>query len=228
MESAKKVMLVLFLFVTLFRPDRAHSFGRGNNSNVHVPPPPIVVPPGPPPGLPPGPPPVVPPKPPPPPPPPKLPPPPPPKVEEPPPPPRRAEPAPVPVPKKVVFQLRCLFDVDKTHIKPEFNQHLQDAADFMRKHLDAVINVEGHADKDGNSKANIQLAQKRAEAVRNHLIKLGVNPVRIKHSAHSDERPFKPNDTKANKAENRRVVGNAEAFSVGDELELQGFTGRIR
>jgi len=121
-----------------------------------------------------------------------------------------------------------LFDVDKFNIKPEYRQHLQDAADFMKKHPDAVMDLAGHTDSDASNEYNVKLAKNRVEAIRRYLIKFGVDPRRLSPTSHSEDRPAKPNDSKANKAENRRVIGRAKAEQVGVEPALQGYLGSIQ
>jgi outer membrane protein OmpA-like peptidoglycan-associated protein len=122
-----------------------------------------------------------------------------------------------------------LFDVSKSNIKPEFDSHLREVADFMKKHPDAVMGFAGHTDSDADPKVNIPLSAARAAAVRTRLLKLGVNPSQLrKEESHSEDRPALENTTKSNKAENRRVVGRAEAVGIGDEPALQGFIGTIK
>ena len=145
---------------------------------------------------------------------------------------------------RVRFQLRVLFDSDSAKIKPEYLQHLQDLANFLKTHPGATIDLVGHADSTttrydarasrplpGNKQSragNDPLSKDRAEAIRRHLIKLGVNPAQLTASFSADGKPAGDNSTKEGRALNRRVVGVAEAEQNGDEAALQGFLGSIQ
>ena len=105
------------------------------------------------------------------------------------------------------------------------------------------MDLAGHADSnktryDGRSgrplpknklsgDGNDPLSKDRANAIRKHLIKLGVDPSRLTASSAGDGKPVGDNRTKEGRALNRRVVGRAEAGQVGTEPELQGFLGPI-
>lgn len=120
------------------------------------------------------------------------------------------------------FQLKVLFRTGQFTIDQQYDQHLTDAAVFLKKHPDAVLDVAGHTDTQGNPKINGLLSQRRVEAVRDHLIRLGVSPSQIRTSAHSQDQPASGNDTSVGMSENRRVVGVIEADGIGDEPTLQG------
>jgi len=65
--------------------------------------------------------------------------------------------------------------------------------------------IEGHTDNVGNSKANLALSKKRAEAVRRRLIDRGIEASRLKSAGFGDAKPTTTNDTDEGKAQNRRV-----------------------
>jgi large repetitive protein len=67
------------------------------------------------------------------------------------------------------------------------------------------IRIEGHTDDVGGGKKNMELSQARAEAVRNFLIKKGVEPDRLQAVGYGDTRPLDKRKTADARAKNRRV-----------------------
>ncbi len=69
----------------------------------------------------------------------------------------------------------------------------------------AKVQILGHADSDGNAERNLQLSQRRADAVARYFAKAGVSKQRIKAVGYGETRPLVPNSSRANKAKNRRI-----------------------
>lgn len=69
----------------------------------------------------------------------------------------------------------------------------------------ARIMVEGHADSEGDSKANLDLSRKRAQSVRDYFISRGLQPERFLLAAYGELRPIVPNDTPLLRQQNRRI-----------------------
>jgi outer membrane protein OmpA-like peptidoglycan-associated protein len=67
------------------------------------------------------------------------------------------------------------------------------------------VEVQGHTDSDGDDAYNLELSQRRAEAVVNGLIGRGVDPSRLTARGYGETAPITANDTPENKAANRRV-----------------------
>jgi outer membrane protein OmpA-like peptidoglycan-associated protein len=67
------------------------------------------------------------------------------------------------------------------------------------------LNIEGHTDNVGNSETNKKLSQKRAEAVKQYLIKKGIASERLIAIGYGDERPIGDNKTIEGRNRNRRV-----------------------
>lgn len=68
-----------------------------------------------------------------------------------------------------------------------------------------VISVEGHTDNVGKPENNLKLSAKRAQAVKNYLIKKGIAESRISAQGFGDSKPLAPNTTPQGRAKNRRV-----------------------
>lgn len=88
-----------------------------------------------------------------------------------------------------------------------------DQFDFLNKAAAAiklappytVLEIGGHTHNTGDSGSNLALSQQRAEAVRNYLVKQGVNPNSLVPKGYGDTLPVGPNDTDAGKFQNRWI-----------------------
>ena len=63
----------------------------------------------------------------------------------------------------------------------------------------------GHTDSDASNEYNFSLSAKRAQAVRNHITKMGVSKSRLIIDFYGETKPIVPNDSDLNKQKNRRV-----------------------
>ena len=89
---------------------------------------------------------------------------------------------------------------------------LKKVADFMKQFGGVKAVVEGHSDSTGAAAYNKQLSQRRADAVRNTLIKeFGIDASRLSAIGYGEERPIADNSTKEGRKANRRVVAVMEA-----------------
>ena len=125
------------------------------------------------------------------------------------------EPKPVPPPAARVIDrltIHVNFDFDKSNIRKTDDAELKKAIDFVRKYRGAKVELEGYTDGKGTEQYNQKLSERRAEAVRQYLIKEGaVDKARISARGYGKSRPIAPNKTKEGKdnpegrAKNRRV-----------------------
>ncbi|OGW41385.1 MAG: hypothetical protein A2Y97_09475 [Nitrospirae bacterium RBG_13_39_12] len=104
------------------------------------------------------------------------------------------------------------FDFDKSDIRKADEAELKKAIDFVRKYTGSRVELEGHTDSKGTEEYNQKLSERRAEAVRQYLIKEGaVEKALISTTGYGELRPIAPNETQDGKdnpegrAENRRV-----------------------
>ncbi|WP_287623015.1 OmpA family protein [Parabacteroides sp.] len=96
------------------------------------------------------------------------------------------------------------FEFDKSVIKKESYPYLEKIARLMKSTPIHVI-VKGHTDNVGNEEYNLQLSKRRAEAVYNHLLSLGVDARRLEYEYYGMARPITTNDTPEGRLMNRRV-----------------------
>jgi outer membrane protein OmpA-like peptidoglycan-associated protein len=98
------------------------------------------------------------------------------------------------------------FDTGKATIQKRSFKLLDQVAKLLTEHSEIEkVSVEGHTDNQGKPEANLKLSQRRAEAVRDYLVKKGVAPERLTAKGFGQERPIAPNNTAKGRATNRRV-----------------------
>ena len=126
-------------------------------------------------------------------------------------------PAPVPVPVKpqpplpppapvVVPPLADIFyDFDKSDIRSDAAAQLKTDAEWMKANPTKNIILEAHSDAKGSSEYNIALGQRRAASAKNYLVKLGINPARLKAVSYGKDKPVVPGTSDEVRAQNRRV-----------------------
>jgi outer membrane protein OmpA-like peptidoglycan-associated protein len=98
-----------------------------------------------------------------------------------------------------------LFAPNTATIEPGAKQNLYPLITFLREHPTRQVSIAGYTDNTGNSSYNLDLSQRRAEAVRGFLIHNGIQPTRITAHGFGEADPVAPNDTAAGRQQNRRV-----------------------
>ncbi|OQY95828.1 MAG: hypothetical protein B6D37_05050 [Sphingobacteriales bacterium UTBCD1] len=97
------------------------------------------------------------------------------------------------------------FDIDKATIKPESMGTLNMIVKVMTDNPDLKFEVDGHTDNTGAAAHNLTLSQQRADAVRDQLVKLGIDASRLTSKGFGDTKPISDNNTLEGRANNRRV-----------------------
>ena len=123
-----------------------------------------------------------------------------------------AEPEPeAPIAEVVKVELDVKFDFDKAVVKPNSYGDVKNLADFMAQYPSTNVEVAGHTDSVGPDAYNQKLSQRRADAVKQVLVKDGVAPSRVTAVGYGESRPVADNATEAGRAVNRRVEASVEA-----------------
>jgi len=97
------------------------------------------------------------------------------------------------------------FDIDKANIKPESMGTLNMIVQVMKDNPGIKFEVDGHTDNSGTAEHNLTLSQQRANAVKDELIKLGIDASRLSAKGLGDTKPIADNSSIEGKANNRRV-----------------------
>ena len=82
------------------------------------------------------------------------------------------------------------FAYDSFSITDEGRHALSSDAEWIKSNPQAQLKIEGHCDERGTSAYNLVLGEKRAKAVRNYLVELGVAPQHLSVVSYGKERPF--------------------------------------
>jgi outer membrane protein OmpA-like peptidoglycan-associated protein len=97
------------------------------------------------------------------------------------------------------------FDFDKSDIKPEYRDTLNRIAGILMTLKGYTINVYGYTDDVGSQTYNLQLSQRRAEAVRAFLVQAGISPTILSTRGFGKSDPRVPGNSEQARAANRRV-----------------------
>jgi peptidoglycan-associated lipoprotein len=98
-----------------------------------------------------------------------------------------------------------LFAYDKYDVQESYRQTLQSISAWMSKNTTARLSIEGHCDERGTNEYNLALGDRRAKAVKDNLVSLGVASARIDAISYGEEKPACKEQTEDCWAKNRRA-----------------------
>jgi peptidoglycan-associated lipoprotein len=135
----------------------------------------------------------------------------------PPPPPPAPAPAPRPLSEEEIFARKSLeqlnserplddvfFDLDQAELREDSRAPLQKDADWLKKWTSTAISIEGHCDSRGSAEYNLALGARRANAVKEYLVSLGIPSGRIATISKGKEQPFCTEENESCWQQNRR------------------------
>ncbi len=105
----------------------------------------------------------------------------------------------------VKFDSGILFDVDKTTIKEVAKENLTNFAKSLQNNPDTKVEINGYTDNTGSPEYNLNLSERRADAVKSYLTNLSVEPSRLTTVGYGVTHPVAKNSTERGRAQNRRV-----------------------
>lgn len=105
----------------------------------------------------------------------------------------------------VTWDSAILFDFDSAMLKLESQDNLKKMADVLVGYPDTDIIIAGHTDSQGSENYNQKLSERRAVSVRNYLVDMGVDAVRLRTVGHGEMKPVSSNETEDGRRNNRRV-----------------------
>ena len=82
------------------------------------------------------------------------------------------------------------FDTDKADIRADARQALASTAEFFKAHPSVKATIEGHCDERGSTEYNLGLGDRRAAAVKQYLVSLGVSASQLSTVSFGKEKPF--------------------------------------
>jgi len=96
------------------------------------------------------------------------------------------------------------FDFDKYDVRADQRDALAANAAWMKKYPSVKVRVEGHCDERGTDKYNMALGDKRANAVKDYLVSLGIDSGRVETISFGKSKPFADGHNEEAWAQNRR------------------------
>jgi peptidoglycan-associated lipoprotein len=103
------------------------------------------------------------------------------------------------------FSPDVYFDYDESMLTEDTRDKLSRNADLLKSQPQFSVTIEGHADSRGTNEYNLALGERRANAVRDYMVSLGVAASRLRTLAYGEERPVCTEDEESCWSQNRRA-----------------------
>ena len=126
------------------------------------------------------------------------------------------------------------FECNLSQLTAPAQQTLNEVASALLTQPELHVEIQGHTDSIGSVNYNLNLSQRRAEAVKDYLVSKGVSPSNLTAKGYGKAKPIVSNDTAEGRAQNRRVafeltnvpahvnVVNENASAASTEAAQQG------
>ncbi len=102
--------------------------------------------------------------------------------------------------------LEVLFDTGKADIKKKYHAELQKVGDVLNQEKNLRGVIEGHTDNVGGHAMNMRLSQRRADSVRNYIVKnFKIDKSRLAAKGYGPDQPIADNKTAEGRQQNRRI-----------------------
>ena len=82
---------------------------------------------------------------------------------------------------------------------------LNKVVNTMKENPEIEVEIRGYTDNTGNKNFNYKISQRRADSVKEYLVRNGIDSSRIQTKGFGPEEPIAPNNTKEGRAKNRRI-----------------------
>jgi peptidoglycan-associated lipoprotein len=96
------------------------------------------------------------------------------------------------------------FDFDRAVIKPGEIDKIRVVAEHLKSNATHRVQVDGHCDERGTEEYNRSLGEKRAQAVREFLVREGVSPDRVRTVSYGEDKPVESGHSESAWSKNRR------------------------
>ena len=106
---------------------------------------------------------------------------------------------------KIELKQKIFFATAKAQIQSRSFELLEEVASVFKSRPKMRVRIEGHTDSKGTRPSNLRLSQSRADAVKAHLMGLGVQADRLESVGFGPDQPIETNRTAAGRERNRRV-----------------------
>ena len=102
-------------------------------------------------------------------------------------------------------RLLIFFDFNKSNLQPESYPELERAVAIMKSNTSMEVEIAGYTDNIGGNQYNLDLSRRRANEVRDYLVRHNIETDRITAKGYGEASPIAPNDNDEGRSENRRV-----------------------
>src|SRR5258708_2164899 len=96
------------------------------------------------------------------------------------------------------------FDYDKADLRPDARTALSKTADFLKNYPRFKVTIEGHCDERGSTEYNLGLGDRRASAVKQYMVSLGISADPVNTVSFGKEKPFCNESNESCWQQNRR------------------------
>jgi outer membrane protein OmpA-like peptidoglycan-associated protein len=97
------------------------------------------------------------------------------------------------------------FDFGKATLRPESFAELEELVHYLKNKDQIKVEIGGHTDNVGKEADNLKLSQQRADAIRNYILKKGIQPARVIAKGYGAAEPVADNDNEEGRQLNRRT-----------------------
>jgi len=105
----------------------------------------------------------------------------------------------------MVIDLKINFDFNSARVKRKYYPRIRKVVEYLKAHPEYTAEIQGHTDSIGSAEYNKKLSERRAKAVYDIMVKMGVPPSRLSYVGYGEEMPIADNCTPEGRAKNRRV-----------------------
>jgi peptidoglycan-associated lipoprotein len=100
---------------------------------------------------------------------------------------------------------KIYFGFDDSALSPEARNVLREKVQYLRANPDKCVVIEGHCDERGTDEYNLALGSRRAESVKEFMVKAGISPSRLTTISYGEEKPAVAASSENAWARNRRA-----------------------
>ena len=97
------------------------------------------------------------------------------------------------------------FEFDKSNLTAKAKKLIQGNVEWMNKNAKVKVQIEGHCDNRGSIEYNVALGERRANAVKEYMMSLGIPASRLATISYGEEKPLVSGDSEEAWAKNRRA-----------------------
>ena len=111
-----------------------------------------------------------------------------------------------PAPRPELLAVMVNFDLNKATLKDTEKVKVDALIEYLVEDETITVEIGGHASSEGTDEYNQALSERRAVAVRDYMVEMGIDEARVAVVGYGEQAPLVPNDTETNRSANRRAM----------------------